>query len=279
MPSSHISVARRPLWARAFTLMELLVVVGIIAVLVAITFMVGRAVTANSKRGITQDTIRILDSALAAYVAAKGEIPPPWLDDPRLNSATKRVPIADARDMGATDTNGASPESTVIDSTALFVKQCESVPEAKAILDRLPSRVAARRAVRVGTGTPATADLTVVLDGWGRPIRYVHPAFSVTYQASTTSALLVPPKQDDGSATTWSIDNIRRTHAVQVDPYATASPLPSAFPDSDGGRCPGGRPYFYSAGEDGLVGRLEGTVEFDWDKDNVYSTIPNRPTN
>jgi len=49
---------------RAFTLMELLVVIGIIAILIAITFMVGRAVTTNSKKGVTQDTLRVLDSAL-----------------------------------------------------------------------------------------------------------------------------------------------------------------------------------------------------------------------
>ncbi|MCE7974590.1 MAG: type II secretion system protein [Leptolyngbya sp. PLA1] len=274
---------------RAFTLMELLVVIGIIAVLIAITFMVGRAVTTNSKKGVTQDTLRVLDSALTAYVAAKGELPPPWLPDPRTGGAGRRVPIADAREMpDPGNSNGQGAEVGIIPSIAYFVRQCESVPEAKALLDRLPSKVAVQRplpleqgvALPYNTSSTQVASFTVILDGWGKPIRYVHPAFSAAFAESSTAAILSPPAQDDGSATQWTFTNIRRTYSVNAAPPA-GSP-PSAYPDSDGGRCSGGRPYFYSAGEDGLVGRVannNGDMLLDWDKDNVYSAVPVLPMN
>jgi prepilin-type N-terminal cleavage/methylation domain-containing protein len=256
---------------RAFTLLELLIVIGIIALLVALTFMVGAAVTSNSKKGLTQDTLRVLDGALAAYIADRGELPPAFLDDPRQSGANRVIPIADARNTDLPDPAGAPQDSTIVSSVALFVTQCQQVPDAKALLDRLPAKVAVQIPVTVGTGNPATVQMTTVLDGWGRPIRYVHPAFSVDYPATSTDLLLAPP-----AGKTWTIANLRRSHGVAADPRS-GNPNPSAFPDADGGRCPGGRPYFYSAGEDGLVGHVEDGPDFD--KDNVYTVAPTKPVN
>lgn len=266
---------------RAFTLMELLIVIGIIAVLVGITFMVGRASMGGSKKSVTLDSIRVLDAALTAYNDATGENPPAWVQDPRPNAAERVIPVADARDVDAPNANtaGAGADAAIIDSVALFFLQCQSVPEAKSILDRLPTKLAVQRAVRVGSQNPQTVQLTTVLDGWGKPIRYVHPAFSASFQASSTSAILAAPKSlATGNPKTWTITNISRTYTVAPIPSPTTAP-PVAFPDSDGGRCPGGRAYFYSAGEDGMVGREanNGATTKDYDKDNLYSVPPISP--
>jgi prepilin-type N-terminal cleavage/methylation domain-containing protein len=262
---------------RAFTLLELLVVIGIIAVLIAVTFMVGGAVSTNSKKSLTQDTIRVLDGALAAYIGAKGGLPPAYLDDPRSAASTYVIPVADARNMDLPDNANSPQQSTIINSVALFVAQCQSVPEAKAALDRLPSKVAVSTTVSLGSPNPNTGfQLTTVNDGWGRPIRYVHPAFSVGYPvggagtSEQTANLISPPPGKQ-----WSIQALRRVHGLSVDPRTMGSPRPSDYPDSDGGRCPGGRPYFYSAGEDGLVGHIEPGINLD--ADNVYTVAPTTP--
>lgn len=276
-----------------FTLLELLVVIGIIAILTAITFMIGRSVASNSKKSLTLDTMRVLDTALDAYVSAKGETPQPYYRPSADMSQINVVPIADARDMSMPDTDGAPQLSTINNSVALFVAQCQAVPEAKGVLDRLPSKVMQVQTVNLGTATPATTPLSTVLDGWGRPIRYVHPAFSVTYENVTTDNLVSPPsiekpKPADPSKLefvtgTWSKLNLRRKVSVAVDPATLSRALkPSDYPDSDGGRCAGGRPYFYSAGEDGLVGRVvggSGVTQVDWDEDNLYTTAPAKLSN
>src|SRR4051812_10028635 len=61
---------------RGFTLIELLVVIGIIGLLVGITLVVGGQVMTGGRRSVTQDTLRTLDTALLAYIDAKGENPP-----------------------------------------------------------------------------------------------------------------------------------------------------------------------------------------------------------
>ena len=141
-------------------------------------------------------------------------------------------------------------------------------------------------------GAAAQLALPTVFDAWGRPIRYVHPAFSGTVTDDVSSTTPAPTasrtlQQHIGSpgTATYQVQRIRRNDRVDLAAGDAYPPLTTAqadlWVDSDGGICQNGRPYFYSAGEDGLVGlrKAAGTGETvaDFNKDNVYTTVPVLP--
>jgi prepilin-type N-terminal cleavage/methylation domain-containing protein len=258
---------------RAFTLIELLIVIGIIGVLIGITLVVGNQVMSGGKKNLTLDTLRVLDSSLDAYIHATGGNPPATWSDPALPNV--KYLAADAFDANA---------SQNINGLAIYMLQCADVPSAKGILDKVPSKL-----VQVFNDGTLNNNYTnqpqrrmMIVDGWGQPIRYVHPAFqgTITGTATQVSAPYSQPRDTAEvlgtlqSPFSYATSQIKRNHT-------TPTPPPGGPPsDSDGGTCAGGRPYFYSAGPDGKVG-LEvsgnGAVSEDFNKDNVYTTRPNLP--
>ncbi|GJQ28217.1 MAG: hypothetical protein HBSAPP03_01010 [Phycisphaerae bacterium] len=286
---------------RAFTLMEMLVVIGLIAVLVAVVFVVGSAVTSGAKKSLTADGLRVLDNALQAYITELEDNPPPIAEDPRAASDPTRrgqfFPVADARNMTDADTGMSPAGNQMINSAGLFLTQVtpptytgqiirtRPSSTAKAALNALPQRLSAVfDADRAPDRQPA---IQTPLDAWGRPMRYVHPAFdgmqfddpsspNPNHDAARTVDQILGPAR---TGTSYIIPSIRR-NAVAHEPLP--SPLTAQrLPDSDGGSCIGNRPYFYSAGPDGKVGVLhdasDNIIE-DYNKDNVYTTRPMFPT-
>lgn len=246
---------------RAFTILELLIVIGIIAVLIAVTLAVGDAVTTGSRNRITQDTIRVLDSALNQYIAYAGDIPAPTVDDPRPGTPNFVIPVGDVRNMSDTDSSSpinAERGKRMNNSAGLFVLQVSKSPAAKAAVDRIPGRVFKQVTTLVG-GQPLT--LPTPLDGWGRPIRYVHPAFQGELAGASLSNSndfpQLPPLRPGKS---YAFTDVRRNRQ-SVSPPTTAADIA----DGDGGSCTGARPYFYSAGPDGDPSTTG---------DNVYLTPP-----
>lgn len=247
---------------RAFTILELLIVIGIIAVLIAVTLAVGDAVTTGSRNRITQDTIRVLDSALNQYIAYAGDIPAPTVDDPRPATPNFVIPVGDVRNMSDTDSTSsvnAERGKLMNNSAGLFVLQVSKAPAGKAAIDRIPGRVLKQVTTLVG-GQPLT--LATPLDGWGRPIRYVHPAFQGERQTAATLTNTndfpqLPPLRPGKS---YAFTDVRRTTQKTTPPSTAADNA-----DGDGGSCVGARPYFYSAGPDGDPSTTG---------DNVYLTPP-----
>ncbi|MBK9187418.1 MAG: prepilin-type N-terminal cleavage/methylation domain-containing protein [Phycisphaerales bacterium] len=195
-----------------FTLVELLVVIGIIGILIAASLVVGTRVVGGGKERATHDTLKLLDTALQNYIQEKGEIPPPTVNDPIITGTSTFV-IADML---------ASP-GVWVDSTALFVLQAQTSRTAKEAVDRIPAQFVRR------SGTQQ--QFTTVLDAWKNPIRYVHPAFDGRIDPQKSVATLLGPATP---GRTYVPANVLRTSA-----------------DSDMGVCPNNRPYFYSAGPDG----------------------------
>lgn len=305
---------------RAFTLMELLVVIGLIAVLVAVVFVIGRSVTSGAKTRLTADGLRVLDSALQGYIADMGDIPPPIAEDQRavdpgaFSPSVPRngfFPVADARDMGYSNPNMSPPGNQMINSAGLFVSQLTPMTytgqiiknrpatSAKAAIDSLPQRLLTTADLDPPpppSGPPPVPPtpgrqpaLMTPIDAWGRPMRYVHPAFDGLIFDDPNSASPNPDTmrlvQDPSllgparTGTSYIIANIRR-NSVAHDPLPSPL-LAQNLPDSDGGICIGNRPYFYSAGPDGKVGVLHDSsdnVIEDYNKDNVYTTRPTFPT-
>jgi prepilin-type N-terminal cleavage/methylation domain-containing protein len=240
---------------RGFTLIELLIVVGIIAILIAIVVTVGLTATSSNRERVTRDTINTLEAALAEYIAVKGSPPPAtfeWTD--RNGDRTTLI----ASDVRIADAGGSVADtSPALDSTGMFLAQGEKVPQVRSIIESIPSRW-----VKPGTlpGTltvPQGRVFNTVVDGWDRPIRYVHPALNGWVYGPNYAR----PSSPDAAVTALDVFGPAPAGA----PYAIAS-FRRNVRDADSGRGANNRPYFYSAGADGDPATIE---------DNVYV---NRPT-
>ncbi len=256
----------------AFTLIELLIVVGIIGLLMAIGLVVGQKVSSGGKDRLTQDIIRALDSAVVEYEAVKSELPPSRLT---LGRGSNRVeyPILDARLESAGVDKVANPP---VNSIVRFTAALAAVPQAQAAIAGIASRGSSGKSYL--RDSLIEANVTVdgknvdvrgqeILDAWGQPIRAVVPGYDGGWgryhdgsSMKTRDNLLVSYK-----SSTQQVDNEPyRRSARPFNPSAAGQPVG----DADEGICPSRRVYFYSAGEDGDPGKR---------KDNVYTTVPKFP--
>jgi type II secretory pathway pseudopilin PulG len=220
-------------------------------------------------------------------------------------------PIVDAR-IGTTATD------PIIDSVGLWMGDAQRFPRVKAILDRIPQKFISlwdmdlqapppTRPWSVSETLPPENEgnypvLTTVLDAWGRPIRLVLPQTDGlwtnprTYtngqggivnivQGNPPEVLPMVPNPDDlpysqlRSVRTGALDYTYRYEEIRRN-WADLDPNPTGpvLTDSDGGRCEGSRPYFYSAGPDNLVGiKRRGTETINYNTDNVYTAKPRFP--
>ncbi len=271
---------------RGFTYIEMLTVLVVIGILMAIVLRLGGSVSENGRARQTQATIATLDSALTSYLTERpGQFPADFRD-----SAGVQFPIIDGR---CTEDIGGPPNSftaPAFPSLALFfasVRGNEAIESVVRGLD--PSRVVQVQMSQYSSRFPqpqerragASADTAIrmitVLDGWDRPIRFVHPKYDGGFgngfrQASPGAAAFSSVGRENleldltvaGGGTQRA--TFRRA-AMPFDPsgagYQTAW-----TGDADEGLSPGERPYFYSSGRDGNPGTRQ---------DNIYSTRPNFP--
>lgn len=251
---------------RGFTLIELLVVVSIIGVLAAIVLVAGGRVLAGGKKTATQDVLRMLDTALEAYISSKDGLPAStmFIATDAAGNTVRLIPVADARNgdrlPDADPTRAKVPGSEMINSAGLFLLQANDVPTAKSHIEGIPQKFI--KSVKILGNASAAGERLILtpVDSWGRPIRFVMPGFD--------GLVKTDPSQDPGTgvalddqrfpqrktAQQWAINTIRRNGKTG-----------NGLADSDGGKCIGKRPYFYSCGEDGDPSTTE---------DNVYTTIP-----
>jgi len=265
-----------PSAGRGFTLVELLIVIGIIGILMALGLMVGARVTGAGKARQAQNIIQVLDQSLTEFVSVRrNEIPPATVRHPSSRpSSPALLPVADA---SISTRSGRE----MINSVGLYMLQAQDQPTVSSIFENLSSKFV-RLYDPSGVSLPTSAgaslgqsqapppvgalgnqpELPTVFDPWGRPMRYVHPAFDgvLTLSSGDPQGSL---KVEDllGTAPTpsrYAIDEIRRNN----------TPTAGLVADADGGTCPGNRPYFYSAGPDGDPSTIQ---------DNVYTTRPTFP--
>lgn len=231
---------------RGFTLVELLVVIAIIGILVTLGLAVASRVASGGKQRATENLLKTLDQALSEYINAKEGKAPAYFKDER----GVEFPMIDARAQSGT---------AVEPSLALFLAEATRVASVQAIITGLdPQFVESVDLVTANGLTPSlirNALRTVtVKDAWGRPIRFVHPAFHGGYGPSSRAAGRAPR--------TFQVAGVD-TVFVRV-----AEPAGGAAGDADEGLCVNNRPYFYSAGADGNPGTRD---------DNVYTTRPTFP--
>jgi prepilin-type N-terminal cleavage/methylation domain-containing protein len=261
---------------RAFTLIELLVVIGIIGVLIAIGLFVGRAVMGSGKQRATEALVQVADKALEAYYDKKGEGPPDRATYKSNAGEVYEFVLLDARE----DKSGFDRDKDpAFNSFARFALACKDVPEADAVIKGISDPRQVRNVVLAAgiadNPSGGKADLRSVefLDGFGQPLRFVHPAFHGGYgeyldQSKSPSTLKArDPRKNvtERRGTSTRTFDVRRSYRP-FDPNNLGSQDPrSAIGDADEGICPASRGYFYSSGVD----RDPGTRE-----DNVYSVKP-----
>lgn len=297
--------------AAGFTLAELLVVIGIIGILIGLVFTAGAVALRGGKERATTDVIRTLDAAMQAYLEERAKLnrlDPIHLafnpsnaaaggtDDAFVNAC---FPIVDGR-------AGTTVQTPIFDTVGLWMADAQRYPRVKEILDRIPARFIRRYDPDVDGQFVNTQNrfpqLTTVFDAWDRPIRLVLPQTDGLWtnprvygggqggavniiQGNPPEVLPMVPNPDDQPynelrsvrtnerAYEYPIEEVRRNW---VD-FELSLDLPT-ITDSDGGRCEGGRPYFYSAGPDNLVGlRRRGAEFINYNTDNVYTAKPRFP--
>ncbi|MDF1810008.1 MAG: type II secretion system protein [Phycisphaerales bacterium] len=282
----------------AFTLIELLVVISIMAVLIAITTMVGSAVINTGKKQATLGILESLDQTLAAYIDKNGDIPPALVEVPYGN-----LPASIQGDM-PTDSYGiklsayfpsvdgsgrrnVSGDLQLINSVAYFIQASSDISEATELLNSIDTKYLKM----FSPDEDVQPFLLTAFDAWDNPIRYVHPKFDGIIERTTRSVgdagepvNLVNPNKPffvqgalPANATVRvQMKFVRRNRLTEADYGGPGAATQGGvnqqqlaefdlYPDSDGGITIGNRPYFYSAGPDGDPSTIE---------DNIYTTTP-----
>lgn len=274
--------------SRAFSLLELFVVLSLVVLIAAIGIGVSASMADAGRIRSTELILQTLDQTLDGYVREQGDIPPALVeirldeDMDSLNldrSETVYFPAIDGRIIRSD--NG----TFTINSVGAYLASVRDAVDIEGALSHVDRRFLRNHDV-VGDGQPS---LLTAFDAWGNPIRYVHPRFDgILTEPGTQRALGEPGEPFDnavgelfhesalpvdtgeilfGHTDSPFASEIRRNKILGVD-QEEASRAGLAFPvvtDSDGGLCPGARPYFYSAGPDGDPATVE---------DNIYTREP-----
>jgi prepilin-type N-terminal cleavage/methylation domain-containing protein len=268
---------------RGFTLLELLVVIGIILLLVSIVVFGLRHVNAAAARHETIAEMNICEGMLKEYQSINGftniETPGtmPSINVPLgptpadtanvvlpvyvLNAAAS-IPgpppsFLSGNDLSASSTGdfgdrGGSKEPRYIAPCLYRTKAVMYVllrdPKNRVALNGVPAqRILEGPPDSNGNGTQNPVDYAIVLDGWGNPIIYVPRGGLVVWLnlgAGDVSYFLV-----------------RSSGTYQCDPNGLGAAVPSVGPND--------HPFFASAGQDGIF--TDPQAQTDNGTDNIYS--------
>ena len=290
----------RPQSRSAFTLVELLIVIGIIAILISLVFTAGKAVVGGGKRRATENVLRTLDQAMQTYLEERekdrsaGPVFLAYNPTKTPKSGAGSGPESDMVYIIVDGRVGETLNEPLIDSLGLWLANAKKYPSVQTLLDKIPDRFIKQWDPDIDGMDPAGPDvlpkLDTFVDAWGKPIRLVFPQFDgiivnnndentgakVNFFASGAELIRQPYQVADLQAKGWTYKytEIRRSRFDSSDLSASSS-IQKPKTDSDGGRCSTHRPYFYSAGEDGEVGyRIDGSETRDYNADNVYTELP-----
>ncbi len=249
--------SRRPR-ARAFTLIELLIVIGVLVILIALTITIGTKITASGRARAAADTIRVLDGSVSEWSAQTGDPAPSKVLAPEAGGGDPiEQPIIDGRP------EGADPDEPALPSVEMYTAAILQEGGLESVFSGVTSSWIAAATVPTDASNGALPAYRLV-DPWGNPLRYVHPVYDAGWGPywdgnSLTSRPTLSPLDatEDAYQRSWR----------PFDPNDTQR-TSAWVGDADEGVCVGNSPYFYSAGPDGDPGTIE---------DNVYSSVPDFP--
>ncbi len=249
-----------------FTLVEMLVAIGIIVLLAALTVGVAVAVVEKHEIQQTESTLRLLDTAIQEWETRMDRkltwgVDPDPFDGKDVYDVSDGAPHVFTTTQVLRVTGRSDAIKTVVASIpAEFVYRYDSSVDCPVWLENPsgddPDPVGGDLCVYVTDGALA------ILDTWGQPIRAVHPG---------RLAMAGEPTDPDGT--------------IIVGTETSPPPGPQGFNELIYGRAVSRRTFFVSAGPDGQFGslfldRTEAEMEslvgddqrrFDQTADNVYS--------
>ncbi len=234
---------------RGFTLIEALVVIIVISILMGVSLTVSSRVLAGGRHRATEHVLRAVDSIITEYAASTGGKIPAFYTSPSGDS----FPLADGLVNGL-------PQP----SLSLFLLEAAKVPSCQKMIEAIDGEFIRQEFVlATGWFGASTAPSLIpmqapsIVDGYGRPVRLVHPAFhggsgpwvkdnggDGEVQNRPTIGINAPvtPTRPSGGAN--GVPLLRSVNTVTFTGIGTA----------DEGRCIANRPYVYSAGIDGNPG-------------------------
>ena len=228
-----------------FTLVELVVVIGIILLLLGITLSVGVAVRRSAEVRDTESALRLLDAALKEWEQSA---------DRQLSWGEDDTPVGSVYDVqGAVGQPPLTREILVITELLQTISRPSAVKQIVAQID--PDFIHTYRAGQYPAWiqTPDESEMDTrfdgeitVLDAWGWPIYATHPGRVRDTNVFNIDAIY--PGDPDGTV-----------HTYNEDIYGAASNRQVCFV-SDG-----------PDGKFGTLGASEGSTEFEQTKDNLYS--------
>lgn len=228
---------------KAFTLIEVLVAIGIIVILAGAALYAMRGAGNTAKTQATHVTLDNLKSMLAEYELQTrlGVAPPGWWKSdapnvwapPGCDFWHNVSPNANQPTAAPLLVTNGEPDRTMslpVQNTVMAMRAIATIPANRAAIGKLPPNRLLSINFTGGDGNPYTAQL--LLDDWGNPIVFV-PASGL----GRTIAMGLPfsPVYVGGNATTGTPNTIQ---------------------------APSNRPFFASAGPDG---------NFATGDDNIYS--------
>lgn len=277
-------------------MIETVFVISLIALLAAITIGVGASMADAGKKRATEGVLQVLDRAVADYIEKTGSMPESLvsieLDEDFENWMKGDIVYYPAFDgtinLEIVDLDSELTRHHTVNSVGLFLESIKSGVDMEGLIASVDSSMIRR----YDAPDDLQPSMLTVFDSWGNPIRYVHPSLDGIIEDSTNSgdrrelgepgdyrsimtdldgffsagylpADLTMVPFLDGSVN----GELRRNRIVSLD-HEAARANDLDYPveaDSDGGRCPTRRPYFYSAGPDGDPSTID---------DNVYTTVP-----
>ncbi len=224
---------RQSTGSRGFTLIELIVVVGVIAVLAAIVLAIGPRVLGGQKASGTESMLRSLDRVYEDFLSSNGGAQPRFdVNDYAGVPGADLALLADGKNETVDSANdeafsqypasgGSSRDYPRFPDAAVFLRQALAAGVGEATLASLPDRNVVITATSDDPGAPAeeTDRTPSVLDLWGP----TDPAWTEGYVLFGGVPILF----------------VHPSNLLAQEMY---------------GRCLNGRAYFMSAGEDRLYG-------------------------
>lgn len=232
----------------AFTLIEMLIVIAIIAILLAITTVAGVAIIRRNTVNTTQNLLTTLDRALDEYLSATGGVPPKY--DPMQYSM---VPGPDFDQPGDALNDFAMPNGLAFvkyptasseaqpryPDAAVFLKQIKGIGAVDGVVQSIPTRF-----------------LQVTITGEGNA---TNPSASDLIAADPTPSVL-DSWSDDGWKN-YGVDSVGSTWPVRKQQIVLYVHPDNLLAQDLYGRCQNRRPYFMSAGPDKSYGTKYGNPQ------------------
>jgi prepilin-type N-terminal cleavage/methylation domain-containing protein len=288
----------------AFTLIEMLVVLVIIAILAGIVISLAQRVSGGGKYAATRNVIQAAEGMLTDYISRREAEAPLFV---RTNQTTSAMgnpdqpdvdeeymfPLIDGRYEGRSfppQTGGPAPrfdkdrDPPQPAAALLLLEMVKESPEVERTLQGIDPRFLERRdmyafgwridpATNEPTGSLVLRKLRIpqLIDAFGNPLRYVHPGFQGGYGNFFNND--TPPTSTNRKYLELAVAGQNGQPVVAVfsrcyRPFGPNVVATDPVGDADEGLAIGGHGYFYSSGLDADPGTRQ---------DNVYNRKPSFP--